>query len=135
MSAPTLAQPVPQLDITVKQGATFQMALCLIEKDPGGVVTVVDTAGWTIIMQIRSEPDPASPVLLSATTASGKVTVGIVGSPGEQINVDITIPANETGALTWFGCGGYDILAIYPSGYRAYLAQGTVDLQPAYSRE
>lgn len=135
MSIPTLAEPVPKKDIAVKQNATFSMALCIVEKDDAGTVTVVDTADWEAVLQVRAAARADSPVLLEASTANGRIVVGITGATGEEVNIVIKIPATDTAALAWFGCVGYDLLVIYPTGDQDYLLQGQALLQPAYSWE
>ncbi len=133
MSIPTIREPVPKLDIAIKQNATFRLAVCLIEDDGLGGTAPIDTTGWEIVLQVRQEPSTTSAVLLEASTANGRVTVGITGAPGSQVNIDIKLTATDTAALTWFGCAGYDLLAVYPGGDHDYWLQGQALLMPAYS--
>lgn len=135
MTTPTIGQPIAALDIAIKQNATFRLSICLIEDDGLGGTQTVDTSGWDVVMQVRADPATASPVLLEASTANGRVTVGITGSPGEEVNIDVKIPATDTALLDWFGCAGYDLLAVYPGGDHDYWVQGQATLIPAYSWE
>lgn len=130
---PTLNDPVPKLDITIKQNETFPMSLTIIERDDDGTAMVIDTSDWDVVMQVRAEPSQGSPVLLEASTANGRIVTGITGTAPDQINIAIKIPASVTAALEWFGCAGYDILAIYPGGDQKYLSEGQALIQPAYS--
>lgn len=133
MPIPTLGQPVPRKDITIKKNADFTFALCIIERDELRNAVVVDTAGWLVWLQVREEPDAASPVITEASTTNGRVTVGIVGDPGEEVNIDIRIPKNITALITQEGTAGYDIRVQYPDGAVDYLAEGRAFLQPAFT--
>ena len=133
MPIPTLGQPVPRKDITIKKNADFMFALCIIERDELGVATVVDTDGWIVKLQVREEPDAASTVIAEASTANGYITVGIVGDPGEEVNIDVKIPKTVTAAITHEGTAGYDLRVQYPDGSVEYLAEGLAYLQPAFT--
>lgn len=135
MGVPTLNQAVPSYDIVIKQNADFSMALCIVERDDNGDAVVVDTSGWSVVMQIRKEPAIDSPVILEATTANGRIVTGIQGEPDDPVNIDIKIPKSVTASLTYFGCAGYDLLAIYPDQEHDYYVQGQAILQPSYSWE
>ena len=135
MSPPMIQQPVPKKDIVIKQNATFSLGLCIVERDETGAAVVVDTAGWEAVLQVRPLPGPDGPILLNASTANGRILTGIQGDPGEQVNIDIKIPAVDTADLAYFGCAGYDLLVVYPNGDRDYYLQGQATLQPAYSWE
>lgn len=133
MSIPTLAEPIPERNVTIKQNGVFRMSLCIVERDDDDVATVIDTTGWEAVLQVRAEPKTTSPVLLEASTDNGRIAVGITGDLGEEVNIDIKVPASITAALTWFGCAGYDLLVIYPGGDQDYLLQGQALIMPAYS--
>lgn len=133
MSLPNLGQPVPRKDITVKKNADFTLALCIIERDELGVATVVDTTGWVVKLQVRELPYSTSPVLIEASTADSRITVGINGVPGEEVNIDIIVPASVTNGITFEGTAGYDIRVTYPDGKVDYIAQGYAYIQPAYT--
>lgn len=133
MPVPTIKQPVPKLDITIKRRADFMLALCIIERDETGARVVVDTAGWIVVMQVREEPYPAGPVIVEASTANGRIVTGINGDPGEEVNIDIKIPSSITAGITHTGKAGYDILTIAPDGTTEYLCEGRAFLQPSYT--
>lgn len=135
MGIPTLADPVEHKDIAIKQNETFSMQLCIFWRDENGDVEIIDTEDWEMVMQVRQLPSQDSDVLLEASTDNGRIVTGIQGEAGEEVNVDIKIPADVTAALEFFGCAGYDVLAIYPGGDRKYHVQGQALLMPAYSWE
>ena len=135
MSIPAISQPVPRHDITIKQNATFSLVLCIVQRESDGSTSVVDTEDWEAVLQVRAEPTQTSDVLLEASTDNGRIVMGIQGDPGEEINIDIKVPAEITAALEWFGCAGYDLLVIYPGGDHDYYAEGQAIIQPAYSWE
>lgn len=133
MPVPTIKQPVPRKDLTIKQNADFTLALCIIERDDTGVATVIDTTGWIVEMNVRKEPKQDNPVLLEASTANARIVVGIHGDPGEEVNIDITVPASVTATIADFGDAGYDLRVVYPDGSTEYLLEGAAFLQPAYT--
>lgn len=133
MPVPTIEQPVPKKNIVIKQNADFTLALCIIERDDAGDAVVIDTTGWQVELNVRKEPKQANPVLLEASTANGRIVVGIHGDPGEQVNIDIRVPASVTAAITDFGDAGYDLRVLYPDGSAEYLLEGAAFLQPAYT--
>lgn len=133
----TIEQPVPYLPITIKQNEDFTLALTIIEKDEAGSAVVPDTTGWTVAMQVRKEPVVDSPVLVEASTANGRIVVGIQGDPGEQVNIDIKIPDTAVNAIPNFatvGEAGYDLLVTFPNGDKKYYLEGPAVLSPAYTR-
>lgn len=133
MTLPNLGQPVPRKDITIKKNADFGLAITVVERDEDGAAFVVDTTGWVVKMQVRELPYSTSPVLMEASTANGRITVGINGDPGEEVNIDILVPASVTNGITFEGTAGYDIRVTYPGGRVDFLAQGYAYLQPAYT--
>lgn len=133
MPVPSIKQPVPKLDIVIKQNADFTLALCIIERDELGDAVVVDTTGWQMEMNVRKEPKQTNPVLMEASTANGRIVVGINGDPGAQVNVDIKVPKSVTAGIADFGDAGYDLQVTYPDGSVEYLLEGVAFLQPAYT--
>lgn len=134
---PTIAQPIPYLPITIVQNADFTLALCIQEEDELGNRVVVDTTGWVVTMQVRKEATASSPVLVEASTANGRIVVGIQGDPGEEVNIDIKIPDTAVNAIPNFetiGRAGYDLRVIYPNTDADYYLQGPALLQPVYTR-
>lgn len=133
MPVPKIEQPVPKKNIVVKQNADFALALCIIERDETNTAIVIDTTGWQVEMNVRKEPKQTNPVLLEASTANGRIVVGINGDPGEEVNIDINVPASATAAISDFGDAGYDLRVVYPDGKSEYLLEGVAFLQPAYT--
>ena len=137
MGVPTLSDPIPRLpggkDIVIKQNADWSMALTIIERDELGNAVVVDTTGWVVKLQVRKEPKTSSPVLLEASTANGRIVVGIQGDPGDEVNIDIKVPKSVTALLSDFGVAGCDLRVTYPNGDVDYLLDETVLLKPAYT--
>jgi hypothetical protein len=133
MSLPDLGQPVPRKDITLKKNADFTLAICIVEVDELGNRVVVDTTGWVVKMQVRELPYSTSPVLMDASTDNGRVIVGINGDPGEEVNIDIKVPASVTNGITAEGEAGYDLRATLPDGTVEYYMQGYAYLQGAYT--
>lgn len=133
MPVPTIEQPVPKKNIVIKQNADFTLALCIIERDETGAALVVDTTGWAVEMNVRKDPKQDNPVLLEASTANARIVVGIHGDPGEQVNIDINVPASVTATMADFGDAGYDLRVTYPDGKSEYLMEGVAFLQPAYT--
>lgn len=133
MPVPTLGHPVPRKDITIKKNADFRYSLCIIERDENGDAVVVDTAGWVVKLQVREDPETTSPVIAEASTANGRIVVGINGDPGEEVNIDITIPRVATALISYEGTAGYDLRVQYTDGSTEYLAEGRAFLQPAFT--
>lgn len=133
MPVPTIGQPVPRKDITIKQNADFTLSLCIIERDELGNAVVVNTAGWQVEMNVRKEPKQSNPVLMEASTVNGRVVVGIQGDPGEEVNIDIKVPSHVTALIADFGKAGFDLRVTYPNGDDEYLLEGRAFLQPAYT--
>lgn len=110
---PTLNQPYGYKPITIPQGADFRMALLLVYRDETGAAVIHDTADWDVLFQVRKEPTADSPVLVEASTADGRIAVGIQGTAPNQANVVIKIPASVTTLLEDWGAGGYDLNCQY----------------------
>ena len=85
------------LDITIEQGATFN--LVFIYQDQNG--DPINLTGMTARMQLRRQfnsPD----ALLSLTTENGRISLG-----GTNGTITLNVGANETANLS--GSGVYDI--------------------------
>jgi hypothetical protein len=115
MTSPTLGRPYGYQPITIPQGADFRMSLLLIYRDESGAAVIHDTTGWDVLLQVRKEPTAESPVLMEASTANGRVTVGIQGTAPYQANVVIKVAASVTAGLADWGEGGYDLNCRYPN--------------------
>lgn len=71
--------------------------------------TLVDTAGYTALMQIRAAIDDAAPAL-ELSTANGYITVGRVNTgTANQYNVKWSVPASITAAVADFGKGVWSL--------------------------
>lgn len=88
--------PAAQHDITIDQGATFQMTLRV--KDSAG--TPINFSGYSARMQVRETIDAAS-ALLSLTESSG-ITLGTDGT------IAIVASAVQTAAMSAVN-GYYDL--------------------------
>lgn len=110
-----------QQDITVEQGATFELAV-YVKKN--GVV--LDVTGYTGNMQIRDKPaDEVGSIIL----ATGNVS--IVDGPGGLVMV--TISADTTQGYTWTK-GIYDVEIRSGSGIVYRVAKGNAFLDREVSR-
>ncbi len=90
------------------QGADWRRYRALSYIDPAdGNEKLWNTTDFTGSMTIRATYD--GPVLLSATTANGRLTVGVQGTAPNQYNVGIVLPSSVTTALTDWGLGVYDL--------------------------
>lgn len=86
-----------ELHLTIEQGATFLLTL-IYQDDTGAPANLT---GYTARMQLRASKT-ASTAVLELTTENGRI--GIVGAAGQ---INLTISATDTGALT--GSGVYDL--------------------------
>lgn len=81
-------------DITIEQGATFELHIIY---ETGSPAAPVNLTGWTARMQVRLNYKSPDPPLLNFTTENGAITLGSAG----QIDVvglatlTDTLPAKE----------------------------------------
>lgn len=110
-------------DITIEQGATFQ--LNLIWKDSGG--NPIDLTDYTARMQVRQKytSDEAA---LSLSTENGTIVMG-----GVSGTVNISAPAADTANLS-IKTGVYDVEIVSPSGVVTRLIEGCVVVSPEVTR-
>ncbi len=110
-------------DITIEQGATFQ--LNLIWKDSAGVP--IDLTGYTAKMQVRQRYASDDAVLSLSTTAGTIVLGGVAGT------INITGPAADTAAIT-IKQGVYDVELTSAGGIVTRLIEGCVAISPEVTR-
>lgn len=89
-------------DLALVKGDPYSKALGL-----NTASGLIDTAGWWGLLQIR-HPDTDA-VLVEASTANGRITVGIQGTAPHQWNVLIDIPSLVTAALVDWGVGDWQL--------------------------
>lgn len=112
-----------QYDITIQQGATFQLPL--VWKDGDGLP--VNITGYTARMQVR-RTHGSDTAALSLTSAGGDIVLGGVAG-----TIDITASATATAAIT-FRSGVYDVELEDGSGVVTRLIEGNVDVTPEVTR-
>ena len=120
-------------DITVEQGATFDLPLRY--KTPAG--TAVNLTGYSAKMQVREAP--ASAVFVefnSQLTANGFIF--LTGSPenredGANGNVRVYMTAANTAAMPRFA-GRYDLELRDTAGYVIRLLEGQFKIEPEITR-
>ena len=110
-------------DITIEQGATFQ--LNLIWKDSAGAP--IDLTGYTAKMQVRQRYASDDAVLSLSTTAGTIVLGGVAGT------INITGPAADTAAIT-IKQGVYDVELTSAGGIVTRLIEGCVAISPEVTR-
>lgn len=111
-------------DITIEQGATFQLSL--IWKQSTG--TPVNLTGYTARMQVRRKYTSETP-LLSFTTENGAIVLG--GAAG---TITVTGMATLTDDLPAPAPGVYDLELVSPSGIVTRLVQGGAFITPEVTR-
>tara|TARA_R110000868_G_scaffold19150_4_gene82786 strand:+ start:5585 stop:5935 length:351 start_codon:yes stop_codon:yes gene_type:complete len=110
-------------DITIEQGATFQ--LNLVWKDPNG--TAINLTGYTARMQVR-EKVTSTTALISLTTENGGITLG--GAAG---TIAVVAAATATDDIT-VKRGVYDLELISSGGIVTRLIEGCVTISPEVTR-
>lgn len=113
-----------EYDITIEQGATFQLQITWKDRDD----IAIDLTGFTARMQIRRRVG-ADEVLVEATTENGYIALG--GATG---TVEISIPADVTEALN-FKRGVYDLELESSGGIVTRLIQGCVYVSREVTRD
>lgn len=111
-------------DITIEQGATFQLSL--IWKASTG--TPINLTGYTARMQVRRKYNSDLP-LLSFTTENGAITLGGVAG-----TINVSGLATLTDDLPAPAPGVYDLEMIGPTGLVTRLVQGGVYISPEVTR-
>ena len=118
------------LDITIQQGATFDITLTW--QDANG--TPIDLTGYTARMQIRENIEDANFVVEITTTptASGSIVLG--GAAG---TIQLIIPSDVTTGFTTWDEGVYDLEMISDAGPPEVvrrLLEGCVVVTPEVTR-
>jgi hypothetical protein len=102
------------IDIRIKQGATFRLALNYMDQTK----TSYDLNGFTAHMQIRTS---SGSLICDLTTENGGITLNEDGVG----NIDIYISDEDTAAMN-FTSAKYDFFLLYPNGERECVFQGKV---------
>lgn len=110
-------------DITIEQGATFQMNL--VWKDSGG--TPINLTGYSARMQVR-RTYKADTAMLSLTSPDGGITLG-----GALGTISIVASATQTAAMEPL-IGVYDLELVNPSGVVTRLMEGAVTISPEVTK-
>lgn len=112
-----------QQDITIEQGATFQLEL--IWKNPD--TTPINLTGYTARMQVRKKHADTVKVL-DLTTQNGKIIITpLLGK------INVTVPATETDDIT-IKTGVYDLELESSTGIVTRLIEGGVTVSPEVTR-
>ena len=100
-------------NITVYQGTTFQLSpVWKVDNLP------VDLTGYTASMQVRQFVDSTS-TLVELSTTNGKIVIN--GALGQ---INLTLTAAQTAALSPVGSYLYDLNLTSPGGYVYKILQG-----------
>lgn len=111
-------------DITIEQGATYQLSL--IWRQPNG--TPVDLTGYTARMQVRRRHS-SDTALLTFTTENGGITLG---GPAGTINV--VGLATLTDDLPAPSPAVYDLELVSSGGFVTRLVEGGAYITPEVTR-
>lgn len=109
-------------DITLEQGADYQLALPVLD-DTGAPVTVT---GWTARVQVRRRASDSSVLAEFTTAADGGLTVA-------GTEVLLTVPAATSSAWVWTA-GQYQLELVDPDGVVTRLAEGRFTVSPETTR-
>lgn len=110
-------------DITIEQGATFQ--LNIVWKNPNE--TPINLTGYTARMQVREKVASTS-TLLNLTTENGGIALG-----GVTGTIAVTAAASLTDDIT-VKRGVYDLELISSGGVVTRLVEGCVTISPEVTR-
>jgi hypothetical protein len=116
--------PAGSYDITIEQGATFQLSITWKDADDNPI----DLTGYTARMQVRRRHRAEDPALLSLTTENGAITLG--GAAG---TISIVASATSTDDLPAKPCV-YDIELISPGSIVYRVLEGAADVTPEVTR-
>lgn len=110
-------------DITVPQGANFQLSIAAFNKDR----TVKSLVGYLGRFQVRATP-PSAVVLMSGTTEDGRISIN---GPGGIVTINVG--ADITAPMVW--TDGYWDIEVYTGPTNVIrLAQGFASLSPEVTR-
>lgn len=110
-------------DITIEQGATFQ--LNLVWRDASN--TPIDLTGYTARMQVKRRYADTTP-LLNFTTENGAITLG--GTNGTVQVVGLATVTDDVPAKVCV----YDLELVSPTGFVKRLVQGTAVVTPEVTK-
>jgi hypothetical protein len=115
------------------QGADWMRYVALYSVNPStGEEVVWDTTGYTAQMFVRKDHD--SPILLSLTTANGRITTGLLNVGGQQWSMLLHVTAAATArttapALDSLGLGVYDLELTDPYGVVTRVYDGRISIR------
>lgn len=112
-----------QQNITIEQGATFQLEL--IWKNPD--TTPINLTGYTARMQVRKKHTDSTKIL-DLTTQNGKIVLTPL-----QGKINVTVPAADTEDIT-IKSGVYDLELESSTGIVTRLIEGCVTVTPEVTR-
>lgn len=125
--------------ITIKKGSIWQRTIrILVPNLAGDALELLDTAGYTALMQVRVEPKSPTTVL-SIGTNNARIITGIQSDSSGDWNLLVRIPATDTagdnGPVGGF-VGFYDLEIEPPGdpGGRFAVWQGSFCVEPEVSR-
>lgn len=127
-----------RFDITIRKGTLYERVLKMEYEDEDGLLQLLDTEGYTALMQARETPE-ANKTVLSIGTHNARIITGIQSDSYGSWNLHIRIPATDTageqGPPGGF-VGVYDLELEPPGdpGGRFALLAGTFRVEPEVSR-
>lgn len=98
-------------ELQIRPGETFVETYALYDETGA----LIDTSGWTVKLQVRSDPADVTPILDVSTLnyiTAGRVNTGTAN----EYNIRIGIPPSVTSLLTDFGKAVFDIVTIDTTG-------------------
>lgn len=122
-------------DIIIRQGRAWNMPVVLHEEEYDTITGVTtdagpwDTSGMPAKFSIRpiiAAGELGTPFMV-ATTANGKIEVGIQGLPGLEVSIWVWFNETDTDILPW-GIGQFE-LAINPGSGYITVVEGKAQLQ------
>ena len=116
-----------EYDVVLKQGATFNFPVLIVDLVDGVEVPTVLT-GWTAAMQARVTPNDTTP-LFSLTTENGGISIDVNNGI-----INATIPGAITAAYLDHWRGVYDLKIFMPSGEVDRVIQGKLYVSPEVTR-
>lgn len=112
-----------QQNITIEQGATFQLEL--IWKNPD--TTPINLTGYTARMQVRKKHTDSTKIL-DLTTQNGMIVITPL-----QGKINVAVPAADTEDIT-IKSGVYDLELESATGVVTRLIEGCVTVTPEVTR-
>lgn len=109
--------------LIIKAGATWTYGIGWRD----GAGALIDTSAYTADMMIRGSDDALQ---IELSTANGRIVLGIDG----DVNILLTVSKGDTGALSDWGSGTYDLMVTDGSGRGYAILEGRAFLDPAVTR-